>query len=73
MRFGEFWWLSRSRPQRPFPPSLRQRELAKAFGAELVLFQAIALPLYLEGNVSYMNAGLADRRAFYGRPLREIS
>jgi universal stress protein E len=42
-------------------PAVRKAaELAKAFGAELVLFQSIALPLYLEGNVSYMNGGLAD-------------
>ena len=41
------------------PAVLKAAELAKAFGAELVLFQAIAL--------------LGRCRAFYGRPLREIS
>jgi universal stress protein E len=41
------------------PAVLKAAQLAKSFGAELVLFQSIVLPIYLEGDVSYMNDGLA--------------
>lgn len=40
------------------PAVLKAAQLAKSFGAELILFQSIALPIYLEGDVSYMNDGL---------------
>lgn len=42
------------------PAVLKAAQLAKSFGAELILFQSIALPIYLEGDVSYMANGLAD-------------
>lgn len=35
-------------------------QLAKSFDAELILFQSIAPPAYLEGALSYMNDGVAD-------------
>ena len=42
------------------PAVLKASQLAKAFGAELILFQSIALPNYLDGDVTHMNDGLAD-------------
>jgi universal stress protein E len=42
------------------PAILKAAQLAKAFAAELILFQAIELPIYVEGDVSYVNDGLAD-------------
>lgn len=42
------------------PAVLKASQLAKSFGAELTLFQSIELPIYVEGDLSYMNAGLAD-------------
>src|SRR6476659_5767304 len=45
---------------RTLPAVLKAAQLAKAFGAELVLFQSITRPIYLEGDVSYMNDALAD-------------
>jgi universal stress protein E len=42
------------------PAVLKAAQLAKSFGAELILFQSIALPIYLECDVSYMNDALAD-------------
>ncbi len=42
------------------PAVLKAAQLARSFEAELILFQSIALPIYLEGDVSYMNEGLAD-------------
>jgi universal stress protein E len=42
------------------PAVLKASQLAKAFGAELVLFQSIALPLYVAGDLSYIGYGLAD-------------
>jgi universal stress protein E len=42
------------------PAVLKASQLAKAFGAELILFQSIALPIYVEGDVSCMNDALAD-------------
>ncbi len=42
------------------PAVLKASQVAKVFGAELILFQAIALPIYVEGDVSYLNDGLAD-------------
>ena len=60
MRFVAFWWPSRTRRQRRFPQSLKASQLARSLGAELILFQSIALPIYVEGDVNYMNDGLAD-------------
>ena len=42
------------------PAILKAAQLAKSFGAELILFQSIALTIYVEGDVSYMNDALAD-------------
>jgi universal stress protein E len=42
------------------PAVLKASQLAKSFAAELVLFQAIALPAYIESGASYLNDGLAD-------------
>jgi universal stress protein E len=42
------------------PAVLKAAQLAKAFGAELILFQSIDLPIFVDGDVSYMNDGLAD-------------
>jgi universal stress protein E len=42
------------------PAVIKASQLAKSFAAELVLFQAIALPAYIESGASYLNDGLAD-------------
>ncbi len=42
------------------PAVLKAAQLAKALGAELILFQSIALPTYIEGDLSAMGCGLAD-------------
>lgn len=42
------------------PAVLKAAQLAKSFGAQLMLFQSIALPIYVEGDLSYMTGGLAD-------------
>ncbi len=42
------------------PAVLKASQLARSLGAELILFQSIALPIYVEGDVNYMNDGLAD-------------
>jgi universal stress protein E len=63
------------------PAVTKAAQLARAFGAELVLFEAIPLPVYLDGDVSLMGDGLADAERtirdgclegleFIARPLR---
>jgi universal stress protein E len=42
------------------PAVAKASQLAKALGAEIVLFQSLSLPAYLNGVVTYMNDGLAD-------------
>jgi len=42
------------------PAVIKASQLAKSFAAELVLFQAIALPAYIESGANYLNDGLAD-------------
>lgn len=42
------------------PAVLKAAQLAKAFGADLILFQSIALPIYIEGDLSVMGYGLED-------------
>lgn len=42
------------------PAVLKASQLAKALGAELILFQAISLPPLVEADMSYLNDGLAD-------------
>ncbi len=42
------------------PGVIKASQLAKSFRAELTLFQSIELPILAEGDLSYMNAGLAD-------------
>lgn len=42
------------------PAVLKAAQLAKAFGAELFLFQSIALPIYVQGDLSGFAYGLAD-------------
>lgn len=42
------------------PAVLKASQLATAFGAELILFQSIDLPMFVQGDVSYMSDGLAD-------------
>lgn len=42
------------------PAVAKASQLARACGAELILFQSIALPVYIEGDLSCMRAGLAD-------------
>jgi universal stress protein E len=45
---------------RALPAVAKAAQLARAFGAELVLFHAISTPLYLDADVSLLNDGLAD-------------
>src|SRR5579871_810856 len=42
------------------PAVTKAAQLARAFGAELVLFQAIPVPVYLDADVFSMGIGLAD-------------
>lgn len=42
------------------PAVLKAAQLAKSFGAELILFHSIALPIYLDGDTSCIGDGLAD-------------
>jgi universal stress protein E len=42
------------------PAVLKASQLARALGAQLFLFQSIALPAYIEGDLSCMGTGLAD-------------
>jgi universal stress protein E len=42
------------------PGVLKASQLARCFGAELILFQSIALPAYVDVDISYTNAGFAD-------------
>jgi universal stress protein E len=42
------------------PAVLKAAQIAKAEGAELILFQSIALPIYVAGDLSCMGYGLAD-------------
>jgi universal stress protein E len=42
------------------PAVTKAAQLARAFGAELVLFQAIPVPVYLDADVSLMGDGFAD-------------
>ena len=42
------------------PAVAKAAQLARAFNAELVLFQAIPVPLYLDADVFLLGAGLAD-------------
>jgi universal stress protein E len=63
------------------PGLAKATQLARATGAELVLFQAIPAPGYLSGDIALLNEGLADaersarsdslaRLEALGRPLR---
>ena len=45
---------------RLLPAVTKAAQLARAFGAELVLFQAIPVPVYLDADVFLMGEGLAD-------------
>jgi universal stress protein E len=42
------------------PGVAKAAQLALALGADLTLFQSISVPLYLDGDISYLNQGLAD-------------
>ncbi len=42
------------------PGVAKGAQLALALGAELTLFQSISVPIYLDGDISYLNQGLAD-------------
>jgi universal stress protein E len=54
------------------PAVLKASQLAKAFAAELILFQSIALPIYVEGDVSYLTAGLADLQRCTGEACEKV-
>ena len=45
---------------RRFPAVSKAAQLARAAQAELVLFHALAAPVYLDADISLLNAGLAD-------------
>lgn len=42
------------------PGVAKAAQLALALGADVTLFQSISVPIYLDGDISYLNQGLAD-------------
>jgi universal stress protein E len=56
---------------RALPALAKASQLAKALGAELVLFHAISAPLRLEGDLSFLSDGLAAAERTAGMASRE--
>lgn len=56
---------------RGLPAVVKGGQVARALGAEVILFHAIAAPLYLEGDISLLGNGLADAQQSVRNACRE--